>query len=186
VIHGYIKPLTSTSLLRHYTWLFSQNKISFVFFFPLFIMAYSHFPINNYSNFELVSLIWYTYPQSTVHHHQIPVYGDTWWYNTLYRCRVHPTSIYGTPSSKDENELNGLCYFAYIWWLLYLGLFADLTNRTPNINTANISQAKIYRNLITTSIYISNFLKLWQIMYLDITIPWCKFKKKMNDEKMLG
>ena len=22
-----------------------------------------------------------------------------------------------------------------------------------------------------------NFLKLWQIMYLDITIPWCKFKK---------
>jgi hypothetical protein len=22
-----------------------------------------------------------------------------------------------------------------------------------------------------------HFLKLWQIMYLDITIPWCKFKK---------
>ena len=25
-----------------------------------------------------------------------------------------------------------------------------------------------------------NVLKLWQIMYLDITIPWCKFKKKIE------
>jgi hypothetical protein len=30
------------------------------------------------------------------------------------------------------------------------------------------------------------FLKLWQIMYLDITIQWCKFKKKWTMGTLLG
>ena len=56
---------------------------------------------------------------------------------------------YIVSKEKDENDM---CYAAYIWLWLYLGLLADLTKRTPNINIANISKVKRYRNLITTSI----------------------------------
>jgi hypothetical protein len=54
----------------------------------------------------------------------------------------------------DENELNDIRYavLAPIFGF-NLKLLADLTKRTSNINTVNISQVKRYRNLISASIY---------------------------------
>ena len=48
-----------------------------------------------------------------------------------------------------------VCCIAAIFDFI-LELLADLTERTPNRNTVNISQVKRYRNLISTSIYRSH------------------------------
>ena len=54
----------------------------------------------------------------------------------------------------DKNELNDIRYavLAPIFGFI-LELLADLTKRTRNINTVNISEVKKYRNLISASIY---------------------------------
>ena len=72
--------------IRFHLFLLIQYKFVWTNYL-LVLWCFSILIINSHSAIPLYIIlrIWYTYPQSTVHHHHFPVYGNTRWYNTIYR-----------------------------------------------------------------------------------------------------
>jgi hypothetical protein len=82
----------------------------FLFFFILLFNSHTTILLS------MLSLLRYTQPQSTVHHHQFLVYGDAQWYNTIIIKFSQRPSVHNNHNEKRQVvQINSNCIKRYRW-----------------------------------------------------------------------